>query len=82
MWHIVYMIKNKTIEFQNATMLVVAKFQDDSSVVKSERLRFTADLNQKLDHDFLMSHADKVFKWWEILDVELINSFVDSTEII
>lgn len=76
------MIKNKTIEFQNATMLVVAKFQDDSSVVKSERLRFTADLNQELDHDFLMSHADKVFKWWDILDVELINSFVDSTEII
>lgn len=76
------MIKNNRIEFQNATMLVVAKFQDDPSVVKSERLRFTADLNQKLDHDFLMSHADKVFKWWDILDVELINSFVDSTEII
>ena len=73
---------NKIIKFQNATMLVVAKFQDDPSVVKSERLRFTADLNQKLDHDFLMSHADKVFKWWDILDVELINSFVDSTEII
>lgn len=74
------MIKNNRIEFQNVTMLVVAKFQDDPSVIKSERLRFTADLNQKLDDDFLMSHADKVFKWWDILDVELINSFVDSTE--
>lgn len=74
------MIKNNRIEFQNAIMLVVAKFQDDPSVIKSERLRFTADLNQKLDHDFLMSHAEKVFKWWDILDVELINSFVDSTE--
>lgn len=71
----------KTKEFQTVTIEVVKRFQDDPSLIKSQRLRFTADLNQKLDHDFLMSHADKVFKWWDILDVELIHSFVDFTEI-
>lgn len=71
----------KTVRFQTVIIKVVKRFQDDPSLIKSQRLRFTADLDQKLDHNFLMSHADKVFKWWDILDVELINSFVDSTEV-
>ena len=71
----------KTVRFQTVIIKVVKRFQDDPSLVKSQRLRFTADLDQKLDHDFLMSHADKVFKWWDILDVELVHSFVDFTEI-
>lgn len=71
----------KTVKFQTVIIKVVKRFQDDPSLIKSQRLRFTADLDQKLDHDFLMSHADKVFKWWDILDVELVHSFVDFTEI-
>ena len=71
----------KTVRFQTVIIKVVKRFQDDPSLIKSQRLRFTADLDQKLDHDFLMSHADKVFKWWDILDVELVHSFVDFTEI-
>jgi len=59
---------------------VTARFQDDPSVVKTERLRFSADLDQELTHAFLVEQADYAFKFWDILDVELIHSFVDSTE--
>lgn len=75
------MTENKIKEFQNVRMMVTAKFQDDPSIIKNQSLRFSADLGQDLNRDFLMSHADKVFKWWDIVDVKLINSFVDSTEI-
>ena len=75
------MTESKRIEFQNVRMMVTAKFQDDPSIIKTETLRFSADLGQDLNRDFLMSHADEVFKWWNIVDVKLINSFVDSTEI-
>lgn len=73
-------VPTRKVEFLNVTMQVTKRFQDDPSVVETSRLRFSADLDQKLDHEFLMAHADKVFKWWDILDVELVNSFVDSTE--
>lgn len=68
------------VEFINAIMEVTKRFQDDPSVIRTERLRFSADLDQELDRAFLMSHAERVFKFWDILDVELINSYVDSTE--
>lgn len=61
-------------------MQVTKRFQDDPSIVKTERLRFSANLDQELDHAFLKSHADMVFKFWDILDVELVHSFVDSTD--
>lgn len=73
-------VPTQKVEFINATMEVTKRFQDDPSVVRTERLRFSADLDQELDRAFLMSHADMVFKFWDILDVELINSYVDSTE--
>ena len=73
-------VPTRKVDFLNVTMEVTKRFQDDPSVVETTRLRFSADLNQKLDHAFLMSHADMVFKFWDILDVELVHSFVDSTD--
>ena len=73
-------IPTRRVEFQNVQIRVTKRFQDDPSVVKTEGLRFSADLDQKLDREFLMAHADMVFKFWDILDVELVHSFVDSTE--
>ena len=71
----------KTLKFQSAVMQITKRFQDDPSIVQTKRLRFTADLDQVLDHSFLMAHASKVFKWWDILDVELVGSVIDSTEV-
>ena len=73
-------VPTRRVEFLNVTMQVTKRFQDDPSVVETSRLRFSADLDQKLDHAFLMSHANMVLKFWDILDVELINSYVDSTD--
>ena len=73
-------VPTRRVEFQNVTMEVTKRFQDDPSVQQTTRLRFSADLDQELSHDFLMDHADKVFKWWDILNVELVHSFVDSTD--
>ena len=73
-------VPTRRVEFLNVTMQVTKKFQDDPSVVETSRLRFSADLDQKLDHAFLMAHADMVFKFWDILDVELVHSFVDFTD--
>ena len=73
-------VPTRKVDFLNVTMEVTKRFQDDPSVVETTRLRFTADLDQELNHAFLKSHADMVFKWWDILDVELVHSFVDSTD--
>ena len=73
-------VPTRKVDFLNVTMEVTKRFQDDPSVVETTRLRFSADLDQELNHAFLKSHADMVFKWWDILDVELVHSFVDSTD--
>tara|TARA_Y100000401_G_scaffold112112_1_gene111139 strand:- start:22 stop:279 length:258 start_codon:yes stop_codon:yes gene_type:complete len=73
-------VPTRRVEFQNVTIRVTARSQNDPSVVVTERLRFTADLNQELTHQFLWDNADFAFQWWDILDVEFVNSFVDSTE--
>ena len=73
-------VPTRRVEFLNVMIQVTKRFQDDPSVVETSRLRFSADLDQKLDHAFLMDHADMVFKFWDILDVELVNSYVDSTD--
>lgn len=73
-------VPTRRVEFQNVTMELTKRFQDDPSVVKTQRLRFSADLDQELDNAFLKSHAESVFKFWDILDVELVHSFVDSTD--
>ena len=73
-------VPTRKVEFLNVMIEVTKRFQDDSSVVETSRLRFSADLDQKLDHAFLKSHAQRVYKFWDILDVELINSYVDSTD--
>ena len=74
-------VPTRRVEFLNVTMQVTKRFQDDPSIVQTKRLRFTADLDQVLDHSFLMAHASKVYKWWDILDVELVGSSIDSIEI-
>ena len=73
-------VPTRRVEFQNVQINVTKRFQDDPSVVKTERLRFSADLDQELTHAFLVEQADYAFKFWDILDVELVHSFVDSTE--
>ena len=73
-------VPTRRVEFQMVLVQVTARFQDDPSVVKTERLRFSADLDQELTHAFLVEQADYAFKFWDILDVELVHSFVDSTE--
>ena len=73
-------VPTRRVEFQMVLVQVTARFQDDPSVVKTERLRFSADLDQELTHAFLVEQADYAFKFWDILDVELVHSFVDSTD--
>lgn len=73
-------VPTRKVEFLNVLMEVTRRFQDDPSVVETSRLRFSADLDQELSNAFLKSHADRVYKFWDILDVELINSYVDSTD--
>tara|TARA_A200000159_G_C7148453_1_gene266149 strand:+ start:111 stop:368 length:258 start_codon:yes stop_codon:yes gene_type:complete len=73
-------VPTRKVEFLNVMIQVTKRFQEDPSVVETSRMRFSADLDQKLDREFLMAHADMVYKWWDILDVELINSYVDSTD--
>ena len=73
-------VPTRKVEFINATMEVTRRFQEDPSLVETSRLRFSAQLDQELNREFLMAHADMVYKWWDILDVKLINSYVDSTD--
>ena len=73
-------VPTRRVEFQNVTMKVTRRFKNAPHTIKSERLRFSADLDQELDHAFLKSHAEKVWLFWDILDVELVHSFVDFTD--
>ena len=73
-------VPTRRVEFQNVSVRVTARSQNDPSVIVTERLRFTADLDQELTHQFLWENADFAFQWWDVLDVELINSYPDFTE--
>lgn len=73
-------VPTRRVEFQNVTMKLTKRFKNSPHTVKTQRLRFCADLDQELDHAFLKSHAESVFLFWDILDVELVHSFIDSTE--
>lgn len=73
-------VPTRRVEFQNVTMKLTKRFKNSPHTIKTHRLRFSADLDQKLDHAFLKSHAESVYLFWDILDVELVHSFVDSTE--
>lgn len=73
-------VPTRRVEFQNVIIKVTLRFKNDPHTIKTQRLRFSADLDQKLDHAFLKSHAESVFLFWDVLDVELVHSFVDSTE--
>ncbi len=70
-------VPTRKVKFISGIMQVTAKFKGKT---KTERLRFTADLEQELDHSFLMDQADSALKWWDIVDVKLIHSYVDSTD--
>ena len=73
-------VPTRRVEFQNVSVRVTARSQNDPSVIVTERLRFTADLDQELTHEFLWENANFAFQWWDILNVELVNAYVDSTE--
>ena len=73
-------VPTRRVEFQNVSVRVTARSQNDPSVIVTERLRFTCDLDQELTHEFLWENAVFAFQWWDVLDVEFLNSFVDSTE--
>ena len=73
-------VPTRRVEFQNVTMKLTKRFKNSPHTVKTQRLPFSADLDQELDHAFLKSHAESVFLFWDILDVELVHSFVDSTD--
>lgn len=70
-------VPTRKVKFISGIMQVTAKFKGKT---KTERLRFIADLEQELDHSFLMGQADRALKWWDIVDVKLIHSYVDSTD--
>jgi len=73
-------VPTRRVEFQNVSVRVTARSQNDPSVVVNERLRFTADLDQELTHEFLWENASFAFQWWDVLDVEFLNSYVDFTD--
>ena len=73
-------VPTRRVEFQNVSVRVTARFQQDPSVVVTEGLRFTADLDQELTHEFLWENANFAFQWWDVLNVEFVNAYVDSTE--
>ena len=73
-------VPTRRVEFQNVQIRVTKRFKNDPHTIKTEGLRFSADLDQELDHAFLKSHAEKVWLFWDILDVELVHSYVDFTD--
>ena len=70
-------VPTRKVKFISGIMQFTAKFKGKT---KTERLRFTADLEQKLNRSFLMGQADKCLVHWDIVDAKLINSYVDSTD--
>ncbi len=73
-------VPTRKVYFKNVTIEVRRRFQEDPKLIKTSRLRFSASMDQALDNDFLKSHADMVYKWWDILNVELVHSYTDLTD--
>tara|TARA_A200000159_G_C7294061_1_gene327051 strand:- start:855 stop:1112 length:258 start_codon:yes stop_codon:yes gene_type:complete len=73
-------VPTRQVYFKNVTIEVRRRFQEDPKLIQTSRLRFSAPMDQTLDNDFLKSHADMVYKWWDILDVELVHSYTDFTD--
>lgn len=73
-------VPTRKVYFKNVTIEVRRRFQEDPKLIQTSRLRFSTSMDQTLDNDFLKSHADMVYKWWDILDVELIHSYTDFTD--
>jgi len=73
---------NKIIKFHNLVLKVTASLKDDPSHIVSERMRATASIDKVVDDQLILAKAEESFVNWNVLNVELINSFVDSTEII
>jgi hypothetical protein len=71
---------NKIIKFHNILLRVTASFKDDSTHVVTERMRASASIDKVVDADLMLAKAQESFCNWNVLNVELINTFVDSTE--
>ena len=73
---------NKIVKFHNILLKVKSSFKEDPSHIVSERMRATASIDKVVDDQLILAKAEESFVNWNVLNVELINSFVDSTEII
>ena len=73
---------NKIVKFHNILLKVTASFKDDSTHVVTERMRTSASIDKVVNADLILAKAQESFCNWNVLNVELINSFVDSTETI
>lgn len=72
-------VPTRRVEFQNVTLNVTHTLKADSTERKSFRLRTSADMDQALDRDWQLKTADCA-PAWDVVDVEILHSFVDSTE--
>ena len=71
---------NKIVKFHNILLKVKASFKEDPSHIVTERMRASASIDKIVDADLMLAKAQESFCHWNVLNVELINTFVDSTE--
>lgn len=71
---------NKIVKFHNILLKVTASFKEDPSHIVTERMRASASIDKIVDADLMLAKAQESFCNWNVLNVELINTFVDSTE--
>lgn len=71
---------NKIVKFHNILLKVKASFKEDPSHIVTERMRASASIDKIVDADLMLAKAQESFCNWNVLNVELINTFVDSTE--
>ena len=72
---------SRRVEFQNFAFKVIRSFKSDPNEIRFSVQHGVADLDQKLDLPFLMNYAvENNGSAWNIEKVELVHSFVDSTE--
>lgn len=71
---------SRKVEFQNFTFKVIRSLKSDPSEIRFGVQHGVADLDQSLDLPFLFDLAVENNPAWNIEKVELVHSFVDSTE--
>ena len=71
---------SRRVEFQNFAFKVIRSLKSDPNEVRFSVQHGVADLGQSLDLPFLFDLAVENNPAWNIEKVELVHSFVDSTE--